>query len=100
MSKVKGVYGDDRSGGVSVKRERKAHGVEGGSIYGLIDLVRASDSVGCQKGNDFEGSETSGILETLENFGHIVLRLRNQAVDGGDGVVGAAGKELQAGCTL
>ena len=56
--------------------------------------------MGCQKGNDFEGSEPSGVLETLENFGHIVLRLRNQAVDGGDGVVGAAGKELQAGCTL
>ena len=100
MSKVKGVYGDDRLGGVSVKREHKAHGVEGGGVDGLIDLVRASDSVRCQKGNDFEGGETSGVLETLENFGHIVLRLRNEAVDGRDGVIGTTGKELELGCTL
>ena len=86
--------------GASYAGLRVTYAVEGRGIEVRVDVVGTSDGVRSEEGDDFEGSEPSGILETLENFGHIVLRLRNQAVDSGDGVVGAAGKELQAGCAL
>ena len=50
--------------------------------------------------DDLEGSEASGIVETLENLGNAVLRLRNEALDCGDGLVRAAGQELNLGGTL
>ena len=50
--------------------------------------------------DDLEGSEASGILETLENLGDAVLRLRNETLDGSDGLVGATSQKLELRSTL
>ena len=50
--------------------------------------------------DDFEGSESSSIVEPLEDFGNIICGIGDQAIDGRDGVVGATGQELQTRSTL
>ena len=54
----------------------------------------------CQERDHLEGREATGVLEALQNAGNAVLGLRNEAVDGGDGLVGAASQELELRCTL
>ena len=53
-----------------------------------------------KEGDDFEGGEASGILETLENLGDAVLRLGNETLDGSDGLVGATRQELKLRSSL
>lgn len=53
-----------------------------------------------EEGNDLEGGKASGIVETLENLGYTVLRLRNQAIDGCDGLVGTTSQEFKTRSTL
>lgn len=76
------------------------HRVEGGGVDGLVDLVRTSDRVRGEEGDDLERRETAGIFETLEDRGDAVLRLGDQADDGRDGLVGATRQELDLRGTL
>lgn len=75
-------------------------GVEGRGIDTLVDLVCTGNRVRGEEGNDLEGREVAGIFETRENLGNIVLGLGNQALDGSDGLVRAAGQEFETGSTL
>ena len=54
----------------------------------------------CQEGDDLERREVACISETSENAGDAVLRLGDEAHNGGDGLVGATSQELQARGTL
>ena len=78
----------------------KAHGVEGSGIDGLVDLVSTGDGVRREQGDDLKRREVAGIGETLEDRGDAVLGLRDQANDGGNGVVGAASQKLELRSTL
>ena len=71
------------------------HRVEGSSVDGLVDLVGTRDGVRGKERDDLEGREATSILETLENLGDAVLRLRDEALNSGDGLVGAASQELK-----
>lgn len=56
--------------------------------------------MGREERDNLEGREASSIIETLENFGDVVLRLRDQTIDGSDGLVRAASQELETRRTL
>ena len=81
-------------------REVPTHTIEWSGIDCLVDLVGTSDRMRGKKGDDLKRSETSGIIETLKNLGHIVLRLGDQAINSGDGRVRTTGQELETRGTL
>ena len=99
MSKVNGVYKRDVSPWLR-EIEGVAHSVERCSVKRLVNMVSTSDGVRSEERDDLEGSEASGILETLENLGDAVLRLRDQANDSRDSRVRTAGQELYLRGTL
>jgi hypothetical protein len=74
---------------------RGTHGVEGRRVDRRVDLVRAGDRVGREQGHDLERREVSGIGEPSQDLVDAVLRLRDEPVDGGDGRVRPARKELE-----
>jgi hypothetical protein len=78
-------------------RNQRAYGVEGSGIDGLVDLVRAGDTVGREKRDNLERREIAGVRKAGKDLVNAVLRLRYETIDGGDGVVRAAGHELEAG---
>ena len=53
-----------------------------------------------EKRNNLEGREVASVGEAREDARDAVLGLRNQALDGSDGLVGAASQELELRCTL
>ena len=79
---------------------RGTHAVERCGIQGRVDVVGTSDGVGSEEGDDLEGREASGIVEPLQDLSDVVLRLRDETVNGGGRRVGAAGTELKLRSTL
>lgn len=56
--------------------------------------------MGSKQRDDLERGESSRVGEPLQDGGDTVLRLGNQAHDGGDGLVGASGHEFELRSTL
>ena len=81
-------------------RARNTYGVERRGVECRVDMVRTGNSVGSKEGNDLEGREATSIVEAGQDRSHVILRLGNEAVDGGGSGVGATGKELELGCSL
>ena len=103
MSKVNGVCDECsqvRSSGTVKEVIRATHAVERCGIEGGVDVVGTSDGVGSEEGDDLEGREASGIVEPLQDLSDVVLRLRDQTVNGGGSRVGATGTELELRSTL
>ena len=76
------------------------HGVEGGSVNGLVYFIGTSDGVRGEERDNLKWSETTGILEASKDRGDAVLRLRDQANDSRDSRIGTAGQELNSRSTL
>ena len=76
------------------------YAVERRGIEVGVDVVGTSDGVGSEEGDDLEGCEASGIVEPLQDLSDVVLRLRDQTVNGGGSRVGATGTELELRSTL
>lgn len=80
----------------SLERLNKdAYRVEGCSIDSIIHLVSTGDGVRGQERDNLEGRETASIGETCKNGSDAVLRLRDQAVNSSDGLVGTTSQELE-----
>ena len=86
--------------GSSYERLRVTYAVEGRSVEVGVDVVGTSDGVGSEEGDDLEGREASGIVEPLQDLSNVVLRLRDQTVNGGGSRVGTTGTELELRSTL
>ena len=86
--------------GASYGGLRVTYAVEGRGVEVGVDVVGTSDGVGSEEGDNLEGRESSGVIETLKDVGDAVLGLGDQTVDSRSGRVGATSKELETGCTL
>ena len=103
MSKVNGVCCEGsqvRSAGTRNSIWSATHAVERCGIEGGVDVVGTGNGVGSEEGDDLEGRESTGVIETLKNVGDAVLGLGDQTVDSRSGCIGATSEELKTGCTL
>ena len=89
-----------RSTGTVKEVIRATHAVEGGGIEGGVDVVGTGNGVGSEDGDDLEGREATGIVETLENSRDVVGRQGDETLDSRGSRILATSKELETGCTL